>query len=69
MRLHVVGEALDHLAAAGDLLEGLGRERDRGVETGNGHNFVGGERTDTNNNSHNPMKPQVGRATARGIGS
>ncbi|GHB27951.1 hypothetical protein GCM10010377_17570 [Streptomyces viridiviolaceus] len=58
MGLGVVGEGLDDLATAGDLLERLRGEGHRGTETGNGHDFVSGERTDTNNNGHVPMKPQ-----------
>lgn len=60
MGLGIVGEGLDDLAAAGDLLQRFGGESHRGPETGDGHDFVGGEGTDTNNNVHPPMKPQAG---------
>ncbi|GGQ86662.1 hypothetical protein GCM10010216_55950 [Streptomyces flaveolus] len=60
MGLGVVGEGLDDLATADDFLERLRGQCHRGTETGDGHDFVGGERADTNNNGHAPMKPQAG---------
>ncbi|GJF24843.1 hypothetical protein SHO565_54070 [Streptomyces sp. HO565] len=60
MGLGVVGEGLDDLATAGDFLERLRGQCHRGAATGDGHDFVGGERADTNNNGHALMKPQAG---------
>ncbi|GGT20844.1 hypothetical protein GCM10010259_60530 [Streptomyces daghestanicus] len=60
MGLGVVGEGPDDLAAAGDLRQRVGGEGHRGAETGDGHDFVGGERADTNNNGHGSMKPRAG---------
>ncbi len=67
MGFGVVGEGPDDLATARDLLQGLRGEGHRCSAAGNGHDFVGGERADTNNNGHAPMKPQAGRGAREGF--